>query len=107
MDRGDFDRPHGFRVRYYDDTLNYKIHSVIPYKTANLYHLIYKVMRSPDKINVWFASNSIVAHLNYQGDGIYGHFTKDYTAQQIVCAMLSQNGRLVVVDEDSFQPALF
>ena len=107
MDRGDFDCPHGFRVMYYDDTLNYKVHNVIPYKTANLYHLIYKVMRSPDKINVWFSSDGIVAHLNDQGGGTYGHFPKDYTVQQIVCSMLSQKGRLVALDDDSFQPALF
>lgn len=107
MDRSDFDRPHGFRVRYYDNTLNYKVHSVIPYKTTNLYHLIYKVMRSPDKINVWFTGDDIVAHLNVQGDSRYGHFPKDYTAQQIVCAMLSQKGRLVVADSDSLQPGLF
>ena len=107
MDCRDFVRPHGFYVRYYDDTLEYKVHNVIPYKTSNPYHLVYRAMGSPDRVNVWLMSDEIVAQLDTQGHSRYMHFSKDYTAQQIVCAALSQQGRLVVADSDSLQPGLF
>lgn len=106
MDWHDFVRPHGFSVRYYDNTLTYKVHSVVPYKTTNLYHLVYKVMRSPDKVKIWLRDD-IVAQLESLGHTSYAHFPKEYTAPQVVCAMLSQQGRLITLDSDSFQPGLF
>ena len=107
MDWRDFDRPHGFSVRYYDNTLAYKVHNVIPYKTTNPSYLVYNVMRSPDKVNVWLTDDDIVAQLDILGHNRYARFPKDYTAPQVVCAMLSQRGRLVIPDSDSFQPGLF
>lgn len=107
MDCRDFDRPHGFHVRYYDDNLLYKVHNVIPYKTSSPNHLVYKVMRSRDTVNVWLTSEGIVARLDTQGHSKYIQFPTDSSAVEIVCTMLSQTGKLVVVDSDSIQPRLF
>lgn len=107
MDSRDFDRPHGFYVRYYDDKLLYKVHNVIPYKTASPNHLVYKVMRSRDKVNMWLTSEGIVAQLDIQGHSKYIQFPTDSSAVEIICTMLSQTGKLVVADRDSLQPGLF
>ena len=107
MDRRDFDRPHGFHVRYYDNNLRYKVHNVIPYKTSLPNHLIYKVMRSIDKVNVWLTSDGIVAQLDNSGHCKYIQFPSNTSAAEIVCTILSQRGKLVVIDGDDFQPGLF
>lgn len=107
MDSRDFDRPHGFRVRYYDDKLLYKVHNVIPYKTSLPNHLVYKVMRSRDKVNVWLTSEGIVAQLDTQEHRKYIQFSTDSSVVEIICTMLSQTGKLVVADNDSLQPGLF
>ena len=107
MDRRDFNRPHGFHVRYYDNRLFYKVHNVIPYKTSSPNHLVYKVMRSMDKVNVWLTSEGIVAQLDVPGHSKYIQFPSNTSATEIVCTMLSQRRKLVVVDGDDLQPALF
>nr|DAN01203.1 MAG TPA: hypothetical protein [Caudoviricetes sp.] len=107
MDRWDFDRPHGFHVRYYDNALSYKVHNVIPYKTSSPNHLVYKVMRSIDKVNVWLTSDGIVAQLDIPGHSKYIQFPSSTCATEIVCTMLSQRRNLVVVDGDDLQPTLF
>lgn len=106
MDRRDFDCPHGFYVRYYDDNLRYTIHNVIPYKTASPKHLIYKVARSHHKVNVWLSDDGIIAQSNIQGCGDYVHFSTALTLDTIVCIMLSKAGKFVVVDDRSIQPPL-
>lgn len=106
MDWRDFVRPHGFHVRYYDSTLSYSVHSVIPYKTSSPNHLIYKVMRSRDKVNLWLMADEIVAQLDVPGQNMLQSFSPNLSVKQIVCATLSQSGKLVVFD-DSLQPALF
>lgn len=107
MDRRDFDRPYGFHVRYYDSGLSYKVHNVIPYKTSSPNHLVYKVMRSIDKVNVWLTSDGIVAQLDIPGHSKYIQFPSNSSASEIVCTMLAQRGKIVVVDHDSIQPGLF
>lgn len=107
MDRRDFDSPHGFHVRYYDSGLFYKVHNVIPYKTSLPNHLVYKVMRSTDKVHVWLTNDGIVAQLDIPGYSKYIQFSPNSSASEIVCAMLAQRGKIVVVDNDSIQPGLF
>lgn len=107
MDSRDFDRPYGFHVRYYDDRLCYKVHNVIPYKTSSPNHLIYKVMRSQDKVNVFLTDDNIIAELDVPGFRKYIQFSKDCSMREIICTMLSQRGKLVVIDADSFQLELF
>lgn len=107
MDCWDFDRPHGFYVRYYDDNLCYRVHNVIAYKTSLSNHLVYKVMRSIDKVNVWLTSDGIVAQLDVPGHSKYIQFSTNSSAEEIVCTMLSQSGKLVAIDSDSIQPTLF
>lgn len=107
MDRRDFDYPHGLYVRYYDDKLQYTKHSIIPYKTSSPNHLIYKVTRSPDKINMWLGNDSVVTQLDVKGYRKYQHFPLDYTLPEVIYATLSQKGKLVVVDADFIQPGLF
>lgn len=107
MDCRDFDRPLSFHVRYYDDRLRYKLHNVIPYKTSSPNHLVYKVMRSSDKVNIWLTNDGIVAQLDVDGYRNYDHFPTHAPVTQIVCSMLSKRGRLIVVDIDSIQPGLF
>ena len=107
MDRRDFDTPHGFHVRYYNDSLLYRVHNVIPYKTSSPNHLIYKVMRSMDKVNIWLTNDGIVAQLDIPGHSKYIQFSSNCSVVEVVCTMLSQRGKLVVVDSDSLQPGLF
>lgn len=107
MDRRDFDRPYGFHVRYYNDRLCYRIHNVIPYKTSLRNHLVYKVMRSVDTVNVWLTNDGIVAQLDVPGHSKYIQFPTNSSVVEIICTMLSQKGNLVVADTDSIQPALF
>lgn len=107
MDRRDFDCPYGFHVRYYDDKLCYRVHNVIPYNTSSPNHLIYKVMRSRDKVNVWLTSDGIVAQLDVQGHAKCIKFSTNRSAIEVICTMLSQTGKLVVVDSDSLQSGLF
>ena len=107
MDWRDFSYPNGFVVRYYDDMLNYTRHTVLPYKTSFPNQLIYKVIRSPDKIKIWLTEDEIISQSNIPGYRNYNHFPKSYTVSGIVCSTLSQRGNLVVVDDDSIQPGLF
>ena len=107
MDWYDFAYPNGFVVRYYDDKLNYTRHSVLPYKTDSPNHLIYKVMRSPDKIKIWLTNHETISQLDVPGYRAFQHFPKSCSAPQVICATLSQRGILVVVDDDSIQPGLF
>ena len=107
VDWRDFAYPHGFRVRYYDDKLQYTSHGVLPYKTSLSNHIIYKVARSPDKINMWLGHDSVVTQLDVKGYRKYQHFSLDHSVSEIICATLSQKGKLVVVDDDSVQPGLF
>lgn len=106
MDWRDFVYPNGFVVRYYDDKLNYTRHSVLPYKTSSPIHLLYKVMRSPDKIKLWLTNHEIISQLDVPGYRTFQHFSKNYSVQQVICATLSQRGFLVVAD-DPIQPGLF
>lgn len=107
MDYRDFDRPNGFNVRYYDSQLHYTTHNVIPYKTSLPNHLVYKVIRSMDKVNVWLTSDGIVAQLDVSGYRKYIQFPSNTSATEIVCTMLSQTGKIIVADRDSLQPGLF
>lgn len=107
MDYSDFINPRDFCVRYYDDKLQYTSHRVIPYKTSSPTHLIYKVMRSPDKINMWLGHDSVVTQLNIKNYEKYQHFSLDCSLSEIICGTLSQKGKLVVVADDSIQPGLF
>lgn len=107
MDRRDFDCPHGFYVRYYDNKLNYTVHNVIPYKTSSPKQLIYKVARLHHKVNVWLSEDGIVAQLDIQGCRDYSYFSDALTLDEIVCIMLSKTGKFVVVDDSLNQPALF
>lgn len=107
MDWRDFAYPNGFVVRYYDNMLNYTRHTVLPYKTSFPNQLIYKVMRSPDKVKVWLTEDEIISQSNIPSYRNHNHFPKSYTASGVVCATLSQRGNLVVVDDDSIQPGLF
>ena len=107
MDRGDFDRPHGFYVRIYDDKLAYKVHHVIPYKSQLTNHLTYRVMRSPYRVNIWLTDDDLVTQLNIHKERTYLHFSKEFSVEEIVCSTLSQTGSIVVPDSDLFQPGLF
>lgn len=107
VDWRDFVYPNGFVVRYYDDLLNYTRHTVLPYKTSSPNQLIYKVMRSPDKVKLWLTEYEIISQLDVPGYRAFQHFPESYNASQVICATLSQRGILVVVDDDSIQPGLF
>lgn len=107
VDWRDFIYPNGFVVRYYDDKLNYTRHSVLPYKTSFPNQLIYKVMRSADKVKLWLTEDEVISQLQAPGYHNYLSFSKNNTVPGVLCATLSQRGNLVVVDDDSIQPGLF
>lgn len=107
MDGRDFDRPHGFHVRIYDDRLLYKVHNVVPYKSSLSNHLIYNIMRTPYRIDIWYTYDDIVTQLNIHGTSNYQHFPKGRSVEEIVCSTLSQIGKIITLDDDSIQPGLF
>jgi len=107
VDWRDFVRPHGFTVRYYRSDLSYTCHNVLPFKTSSPNHLIYKVMRSADKINLWLTEDDIVSQLDVTGYRNYLHYPKSCGALEVICGTLSQRGVLVVSNDESSQPGLF
>lgn len=107
MDRGDFVCPHGFRVRFYDDKLLYKVHSAIPYKSSLPNHLVYNIMCSPYRVDIWLTNDDVVSRLNIHSWREYQHYSKQCSVEEIVCGTLSQIGKIVVLDDSSSQLALF
>lgn len=107
MDSRDFNYPHGFHVRIYDDKLFYKVHSAVPYKSTTPGHLIYIITRSVYRIDIWLIDDDIVTQLNVYGSGSCQHFSKKCSVEEIVRSTLSHIGRIVTLDNDSIQPTLF
>ena len=107
MDWYDFVRPYGFHVRIYDSNLLYKVHNAVPYKSSSPNHLIYNIMRSPYRIDAWLTDDGIVTRLDTYGQSKYQHFSKECSAEEIVCGTLSQLGNIVTTHKESIQPGLF
>lgn len=93
--------PNNFRVRKYNNSLNYSTHNVIRYHTKNPFIYVYAMMRSKETVTVHITSTEIVAQNDRLTFPKYMHFNLDTPIDKIVCQMLTKPNSLVVLDEDS------
>lgn len=92
--------PKGFRVRKYDNALNYRSHNVLRYATKHARTFVYCMMRSSEKVTVRVTESEIVA-MNDRLDGYkYMYFSATTPIDKVVCEMLTKRDSLVVPDDD-------
>lgn len=92
--------PHIFRVRKYDNLLNYRTHNVIRYETMDAHTFVYRMMRSIDEVVVRVTDSDILAQNNRLGAHKYMHFPSSTPIDKIVCEMLTKRDSLVVLDDN-------
>lgn len=101
--------PRIFRVRKYDNHLNYRIHNVIRYETMDAHTFVYRMMRSIEEVVVRVTDSDILAQNNRLGAYKYMHFLSSTPIDKIVCEMLTKRDSLVVLDDNPgfTEPTLF
>ena len=101
--------PKGFRVRRYDNKLNYRTHNVLQYPTKHSDSFFFCMMRSTEKVWVRITESEIVAMNDRLGNSKYMHFPVTTPIENIVCEMLTKPDSLVVLDTnpDSVEQTLF
>lgn len=92
--------PNGFRVRRYDNKLNYRTHNVLRYPTKYRDSFFFCMMRSTEKVWVRITESEIVAMNDRLGNPKYMHFPLTTPIEKIVCEMLTKRDSLVVLDDD-------
>lgn len=92
--------PKGFRVRKYDNSLNYRSHNVLRYQTTDPNTFVFCVMRSTEKVKLRVTESDIVAQNDRLGGYKYMHFDARTPIDKIVCEMLTKPDSLVVLDDD-------
>lgn len=93
--------PKGFRVRKYDNSLNYRSHNVLRYHTKHPNTFVFCVMRSTEKVTVRVTESDIVAQNDRQYNYKYMHFDARTPIDKIVCEMLTKRDSLVVLDDNT------
>ena len=93
--------PKGFRVRKYDNSLNYRSHNVLRYCTKHPYTFVFCMMRSTEKVTVRVTESDIVAQNDRLGNYKYMHFDARTPIDKIVCEMLTKRDSLVVLDDNT------
>lgn len=91
--------PKAFRVRKYDNALNYSVHNVLRYHTKNSRAFVYCMMRSPEKVTVRVSDSDIIAQNDRLSNYKYMHFPVDTPISNIVCEMLTKKHSLVVLED--------
>lgn len=101
--------PKGFRIRRYDNSLNYRTHDVLRYSTNHRDSFFFCMMRSTEKVWVRITESEIVAMNDCLGNPKYMHFPTTTPIENIVCEMLTERDALVVLDDnpESFEQPLF
>lgn len=101
--------PNCFRVRRYDNKLNYRTHNVLQYPTKHRDSFFFCMMRSTEKVWVRITESEIVAMNDRLGNPKYMHFPLTTPIENIVCEMLTKRDALVVLDDnpESFEQPLF
>lgn len=101
--------PKGFRVRRYDNKLNYRTHNVLQYPTKHRDSFIFCMMRSTEKVWVHITGSEIVAMNDRLENLKYKHFSPTTPIENIVCEMFTKRDSLVVLDDnpESIEQPLF
>lgn len=101
--------PRIFRVRKYDNHLNYRTYNVIRYETMDTHTFVYRMMRTVEEVVVRVTHSDILAQNNRLGAYKYMHFPSSTTIDKIVCEMLTKPDSLVVLDDapDLLEQTLF
>ncbi len=92
--------PNGFRVRKYDNSLNYRSHNVIRYNTKYPRTFVFCMMRSTEKVTVRVTEFDIVAQNDRLCNYKYMHFDARTPIDKIVCEMFTKRDSLVVLDDN-------
>lgn len=101
--------PNIFKVRKYNNSLDYRTHNVIRYDTIHTHTFVYRMMRSIEEVVVRVTDSDIVAQNDRLGAYKYMHFPASTHIENIVCEMLTKPDSLVVLDTnpDSVEQTLF
>lgn len=101
--------PNIFKVRKYNNSLDYRTHNVIRYDTMHMHTFVYRMMRSIEEVVVRVTDSDIVAQNDRLGAYKYMHFPLSTHIENIVCEMLTKPDSLVVLDTnpDSVEQTLF
>nr|DAX59679.1 MAG TPA: hypothetical protein [Bacteriophage sp.] len=101
--------PNTFRVRKYNNSLDYLTHNVIRYATMHTHTFVYRMMRSTEEVVVRVTDSDIVAQNDRLRAHKYMHFPPSTHIKNIVCEMLTKPDSLVVLDtnSDSVEQTLF
>lgn len=101
--------PNIFRVRNYNNSLDYRTHNVIRYDTMHTHTFVYRMMRSIEEVTVRVTDSDIVAQNDRLRAYKYMHFPPSIHIESIVCEMLTKPDSLVVLDTnpDSVEQTLF
>lgn len=91
--------PKGFRVRCYDNSLNYKTHNVIRYHTDHSHTFVFCMVKSNAQVKITITNDDVVARVDRPGEHRYSHFSPTTPIESIVCNMLTERGRLIVLDD--------
>lgn len=92
--------PKWFRVRKYDNSLNYRSHNVLRYNTKHPHTFVFCMMRSTEKVTLRVTESDIVAQNDSLSNYKYMHFDARTPIDKIVCEMLTRRDSLVVLDDD-------
>lgn len=92
--------PKGFRVRKYNNSLDYHTHNVLFYATKQPNVFVYCMMRSMERVTVRICELEIIAQNDHLRGHKYMHFSVDTPIENIVCEMLTKPDSLIVLDDD-------
>ena len=90
--------PKGFRVRCYNNSLSYKKHNIIRYRTDHTHTFVFCMTKSSGQVKVTITNDDIVARIDRLGERRYAHFDATTPIENIVCNMFTEPGRLIVLD---------
>lgn len=91
--------PNTFKVRVYDNSLNYTTHTVIRYATKYANVFVYKVLKTSNRVTVWVDSDTITARKEQNGTHLIIRRTLDTPIPNIVCGALTESHKWVVLDD--------
>ena len=101
--------PQIFRVRKYNNSLDYRRHNVLRYETSDTHTFVYRMMRSTEEVVVRVTDSDIIAQNDRLGAFKHMHFPSHTPIDKVVCEMLTKPNSLVVLDDnpESVEQPLF
>lgn len=97
--------PHGFRVRVYDGSLDFKVRMVTPYLTADRSSMLYHVEGTSFKCTVR-NDGSVYTFFSSQTYPNRQFFSLDTPIENVICSGFTNENHWLVPD-DKEQPSLF